>query len=89
MRDQDLELFLRHTFSCENGSIPMITFMKQVRKEYIFVNKQFRITYFQYRTNFDWVALIFSAYCFPTTYCSNSYSIIREILRTLDQSSLC
>ena len=59
MRDQDLALFLRHTFSCENGSIPMITFMKQVRKEYIFVNKQFRITYFQYRTNFDWEALIF------------------------------
>ena len=44
MRDQDLELFLRHNFSCENGSIPMITFMKQVRKEYIFVNKQFRIS---------------------------------------------
>lgn len=65
MRDQDLALFLRHTFSCENGSIPMITFMKQVRKEYIFVNKQFWIRYFQdilnanYRTNFDWEALIF------------------------------
>ena len=42
-----------------------------------------------YRTNCDWVVLIFYAYCFPTTYCSNDYYIIREILRTLDQSCLC
>ena len=62
---------------------PTISFMKQVRKEYFFVNQQFWIRYF------DWVGLIFYACCFPTTYCSNSYYIIREILRTLDQSSLC